>query len=73
MEHFEYMDTILSDYHEWEAFEADMATDPYDEEEWPDDLWEDEGEEPEGDWDTPFASDLDMGFDPYMGCYTDDC
>ena len=22
-------------------------------------------------WDEP--SDLDMGFDPYMGCYTDDC
>lgn len=62
MEHFEYMDTILSDYHEWEAFEADMATDPYDEEEWPD---------AEPDW----PEDLfdEMGFDPYMGCYTDDC
>lgn len=20
-----------------------------------------------------FAADLDMGFDPYLGCYTDDC
>ena len=62
MEHFEYMDTILSDYHEWEDFEADMATDPYDEEEWPD---------AEPDW----PEDLfdEMGFDPYLGCYTDDC
>ena len=55
MEHFEYMNTIMDEVREWEDFEADMATDPYGDEEWPD-------EEPE-----------DMGFDPYMGCYTDDC
>jgi hypothetical protein len=30
-------------------------------------IWGDEIEEP----DEPF--DLDCGFDPYMGCYTDDC
>lgn len=28
---------------------------------------EEEEEDYEPDW------DLDMGFDPYMGCYTDDC
>ena len=21
----------------------------------------------------PYEPDLDMGFDPYLGCYTDDC
>lgn len=30
---------------------------------------EDEEEEPDEDWDY----NEDMGFDPYLGCYTDDC
>lgn len=25
------------------------------------------------DWDEPDSLDLDLGFDPYVGCYTDDC
>lgn len=25
------------------------------------------------DWDEPAGIDDDCGFDPYMGCYTDDC
>lgn len=42
-----------------------------------DDYWDGVGyedascEEDEDDWDEP--SDLEMGFDPYMGCYSDDC
>ena len=46
--------------------------------EYEDDYWDDfdsampEEDYPEGDiyedWD-----DLEMGFDPYMGCYSDDC
>lgn len=62
MEYFEYMDTMMTEVRDWEEYEADMATDPYDEEEWPD---------AEPDWpEDPFD---EMGFDPYMGCYTDDC
>lgn len=34
MEHFEYMDTIFTEYAEWLNYEADMATDPYGSE-WP--------------------------------------
>ncbi len=30
-------------------------------------------EEPEEEVDEEPTLDLDMGFDPYMGCYTDDC
>lgn len=30
-------------------------------------------EEEEEDSYEPDDSDLEMGFDPYMGCYTDDC
>ncbi len=29
MEHFEWMDTMMTDLLEWEDFEADMATNPY--------------------------------------------
>lgn len=25
------------------------------------------------DYDRDYEPDLEMGFDPYMGCYTDDC
>lgn len=35
----------------------------------PDDYDEDEEEEPDPDW----GYNEDMGYDPYMGCYTDDC
>lgn len=34
MEHFEYMDTILTEYREWLEFEADMAENPYNDQ-WP--------------------------------------
>lgn len=30
-------------------------------------------EEDEPDYEEEMEADLDMGFDPYMGCYTDDC
>lgn len=32
-----------------------------------------EYEEDEPDYEEEIEVDLDMGFDPYMGCYTDDC
>lgn len=32
-----------------------------------------EYEEDEPDYEEEMEADLDMGFDPYMGCYTDDC
>lgn len=32
-----------------------------------------EYEEDEPDYKEEMEADLDMGFDPYMGCYTDDC
>lgn len=71
MEHYEYMDTIMDEVRESpEPWEIDTPND----EEWPEDLWLDydpETEDPE--WDAPFACDLEMGFDPYLGCYTDDC
>ena len=35
------------------------------------DAEEDEEEEPT--YEEEMQADLDMGFDPYMGCYTDDC
>lgn len=58
MEHFEYMNTMMDEVREWEEFETDMTTDPYDDADWAD-LYED--------------PDYEMGFDPYMGCYSDDC
>ena len=36
--------------------------------EWDEDAWEDADE---GVWEDDF--DLEVGFDPYMGCYSDDC
>ena len=33
MERFEWMDTLMTD---WEAFEADMATDPFGDADWAD-------------------------------------
>ena len=38
-------------------------------------IWEEEDEdyEDEPDYEEEMEADLDMGFDPYMGCYTDDC
>lgn len=59
MEYFEYMDTMMTEVRNWEEYEADMETNPFDD---PDD-WEDLYEDP----------DYEMGFDPYLGCYTDDC
>ena len=35
-------------------------------------IWE-EDEEEEPTYEEEMEADLDMGFDPYMGCYTDDC
>lgn len=32
-----------------------------------------EYEEDEPDYEEEMEADLDVGFDPYMGCYTDDC
>ena len=32
-----------------------------------------EYEEDEPDYEEEIEADLDTGFDPYMGCYTDDC
>ena len=35
-------------------------------------VWEEDEDDEEED--LPYEEiDLDMGFDPYMGCYTDDC
>ncbi len=36
-----------------------------------DSMFSEEEEEEEEDYEPDW--DLDMGFDPYMGCYTDDC
>ena len=37
-------------------------------------IWEEEEyEEDEPNYEEEMEADLDMGFDPYMGCYTDDC
>ena len=38
-------------------------------------IWEEyeEDEEEEPTYEEEMEADLDMGFDPYMGCYTDDC
>lgn len=38
-------------------------------------FWEEdeEDEEEESTYEEEMEADLDMGFDPYMGCYTDDC
>lgn len=38
-------------------------------------IWEgyEEYEEEEPTYEEEMEADLDMGFDPYMGCYTDDC
>ena len=38
-------------------------------------IWEEEDEDykDEPDYEEEMEADLDMGFDPYMGCYTDDC
>lgn len=38
-----------------------------------DDMFSPEPEEDEEDWGDEPDYNLDMGFDPYMGCYTDDC
>ena len=32
-----------------------------------------DGDEYEDDWDWEEPANLDMGYDPYLGCYTDDC
>lgn len=59
MEHFEYMDTMMTELRDWEEYEADMEINPFDD---PDD-WGELYEDP----------DYEMGFDPYEGCYTNDC
>ena len=33
--------------------------------------WRPQTDDYDGDYDEP--ADLEMGFDPYLGCYTDDC
>lgn len=38
----------------------------------PEDYPEEYEEEPP-DYEEEMETDLDVGFDPYMGCYTDDC
>lgn len=40
-------------------------------EDYPEEYEEYEEEPP--DYEEEIEADLDMGFDPYMGCYTDDC
>ena len=78
IEHFEWMDTAMTEVAEELASEAEFMAD-LDEAlrtgEWPEDRWSDSSpvEEPDEDWDDPLAYNLDMGFDPYMGCYSDDC
>ena len=39
----------------------------------PEDYPEEYEEEEPSDYEEEMEADLDMGFDPYMGCYTDDC
>lgn len=34
MEHFEYMDTAMTEYRDWCEYEADMAEDPYEDEDY---------------------------------------
>lgn len=51
------------------ADEPEDNPEDWEEEEDPYDKWD--CEPSRDDWDEP--SDLDMGFDPYMGCYTDNC
>lgn len=36
MERFEWMDTLMTELTDWEAFEADMATDPFGDADWAD-------------------------------------
>jgi hypothetical protein len=52
-----------------------VVLDEEDEEGWDDAAWHDTCDQEEEDdywWEEP-SWDLDMGFDPYEGCYTDDC
>lgn len=62
IEHFEFMNTILDELADELAMEEDFdEEDPF------------EGLDPEDEgWDEP-SYDLDMGFNPYMGCYDFDC
>lgn len=39
----------------------------------PEDYPEEYEEDEPPDYEEEMEADLDMGFDPYMGCYTDDC
>lgn len=52
---------------EWYCGAEEPQDDPY--------IWGDaeEDEEEEPTYEEEMEADLDMGFDPYMGCYTDDC
>lgn len=52
---------------EWYCGAEEPQDDPY--------IWgdaEEDGEE-EPTYEEEIEADLDIGFDPYMGCYTDDC
>ena len=63
------MEEPQDNFEEWleEEYIEDDDEGDYEEE-----LWNKFDCEPSrDDWDEP--TDLDMGFDPYMGCYTDDC
>lgn len=62
MEHFEFMDTILTELADERAMMADFdEADPYEGMDSEDDDWE------EPDW------DAEIGYNPYMGCYDFDC
>lgn len=51
---------------EWYCGAEEPQDDPY--------IWGDaEEDEEEPTYEEEMEADLDMGFDPYMGCYTDDC
>ena len=88
MEHYEYMDTIMDEVRGGlEPWEIDMPDDEeWPEDLWSD--YDPEIEDPECDgicdlcphgdecinshFSEPYFNE-DMGFDPYLGCYTDDC
>jgi hypothetical protein len=36
-------------------------------------LEDQDGQSEEYDYIEPLGDELEMGFDPYLGCYTDDC
>ena len=62
----------FSDEEEEEEWDDDPMLDgPWDADPWDEDLWECDDDEDYPEYDEP--ADLEIGFDPYMGCYTEDC